>query len=595
MKKISTLLAVTIILGLLAACAAPTAEVVEVEKEVTKVVEVEKEVTKVVEVEKEVTKVVKETVVVEKEVVVTATPEPAKEAEGPREGGTLNIAFAQKPRNFSPLDSVQGVQSLLFRLMFNRLLQYDVGFFGSPPQPSLAESYDVSDDGLTFTFHLRKGVKWHDGEEFTAEDVAYTILAAVHPDNPTFWGPSLSALKGVQALKDGQADSIAGVEVLDDYTIRLTLDAPSMSFLDTLSFVGILPEHILGDVPFAQLATNEFFLENPIGTGPFKVVEVAEDQYVRFERHEDYFLGKPYIEEINLLFPEAATVPAGLETGEIDLSMHVPAQDLERFLDNPDFNIYWQPGNVFGNITVNVDRIPKKIRQAMAYAIDRETVTDELFLGGRLSIPFYHHLGQGFLQPNPYEKDLSYNPDKARSLVEEAIADGDWEADRVMDFLFNGEEPSEELLFISQYLQDVGLKAEFRGAGDRAAFNDIYLTQRDFDIVSISNAYGPEPDSVNIYYKCGYTKAEGGFNASGFCNERADEILEAGRAETNLDERVKLYQELQGILDEELPIIPIRLGVSAWVMTTRLKDATPQYYGHLTNYDAVEKWWLAEE
>jgi len=164
-----------------------------------------------------------------------------------------------------------------------------------------------------------------------------------------------------------------------------------------------------------------------------------------------------------------------------------------------------------------------------------------------------------------------------------------------MAFLFNGEDPSEEQLFILQYLQDVGLNAEFRGAGDRAAFNDAYLTNRDFDIVSVCNAYGPEPDSVNIYYKCGFTKDEGGFNASGYCNERVDEILDAGRAETNFDERVKLYQEMQGILDDELPIIPLRLGVSAWVMTNSLMDATPQYYGHLTNYDAVETWWLAEQ
>lgn len=520
--------------------------------------------------------------------------EEAPGEEGPRDGGTLNIGYSQNPRHMNPLDSVQGVQSQLFRLIYNRLLQYDVGFFGSPPQPSLAESVEVSDDGLTFTFHLRDDVVWHDGEAFTADDVAFTYSAAVHPDNPTYWGPSLSGLAGLQAFSDGEAESIAGIKIIDDYTISMTLEEPSMSFLDTAAFVGILPEHILGEVPIDQLGENEFFSKSPIGTGPFMVTEVVEDQYTRFVRHEDYFLGKPNIAEINLLYPDKATVAAGIETGELDISFTLPTEDVERFIDNPDFKIDFQPSNVFVNITVNTERVPKQIRQAIAHAIDRETLTNELFLEGKLSPPFYHHLGQEFLQPNPYEIDLAYDPDKARELVAAAIADGVWEEGKVMDMLFNGEEPSEEMLFMVQYMQDIGLNTELRGAGDRAAYNQAYLDDRDFDIVLASNAYGPEPDSVNIYYKCGYTQAEGGFNASNFCNERVDQILEEGRAEVDPDKRIALYQELQGILDDELPIIPIRRGVSSWVMTDKLQDATPQYYGHLTNYDGIEKWWLSE-
>ncbi|HRW09891.1 MAG TPA: ABC transporter substrate-binding protein [Caldilineaceae bacterium] len=510
------------------------------------------------------------------------------------EGGILNFAYSQNPRNLNPLDSVQGVQSQLFRMIYNRLLQYDIGFFGSPPQPSLAESYEVSEDGLTFTFHLRPDVVWHDGEPFTAEDVAFTFTAAVHPDNPTFWGPSLSTLKGLTAFQNGTADSIEGLNVVDEQTIQITLESPSMSFLDTLAFVGILPKHILGDVPAAELAENEFFSKSPIGTGPFKVVEVVEDQYIRLERNEDYFLGSPKLAGINFFYPDSTTVAAGFETGEIDLSSSLPTEDVERFLNNPDFNVVFQPSSVFCNVTANVERIPKDVRHAIQFAIDRDTITDELFMDSQLSIPFYHHLGQDFLQPNPYEKEIYYDPDMARELVQSAIDAGEWDADHVLDFIFNGEEPSEEILFIQQFLADVGLNSAFRGVGDRAAFNQTYLEEHDFDIVSGCNAYGPEPDSVNIYYKCGYGAEEGGYNASLFCNERADELLEAGRAETDIEQRIPIYQELQGILDDEAAIIPIRLSVTKWVMTSRLKDATPQYYGHLTNYDAIEKWYLEE-
>jgi peptide/nickel transport system substrate-binding protein len=316
---------------------------------------------------------------------------------------------------------------------------------------------------------------------------------------------------------------------------------------------------------------------------------VVEDQYIRFERNEAYYRGAPQIEVINLRFPDAATIAAGLETGEIDLTNSVPPEDFVRFIDNPDFKIVSQPGNVFCNVSANNSRIPKPVRQAIGFAIDRQAITDELFLNSQLSVPFYHHLGQQFLQPNPYELDLSYNPDRARELVAEAIASGEWEADRAVDFVFEGEEVGDELLFIAQYLQDIGVNATLRGLGDRAAFNTTVLEEMDYDLVSICNAFGPDPDSVTIYYKSGFSFNDGGFNFTQFSNARADEILEAARTETDSAKRIALYQELQGILDDEQAMIPIRLLRVGWVMRSNV-NATPQHFGHLPNYAGIETW-----
>ncbi len=511
----------------------------------------------------------------------------------PQDGGTLNYAYSQKPRNFNPLDGVQGVQSEIIRYVYNSLIKYDVGFF-TDPIPELAESWEISDDATTFTFHLRDDVVWHDGEPFTADDVIFTLTAAAHPDNPTYYGNQLQNFVGGEEFASGEADNIVGLEKIDDYTVQVSVNDPSVVLLDTMAFMGILPEHILGDVPFADLKENDFFLTSPIGTGPFKVVEVAEDQFVRFERNEDYFRGAPHIEAINMLFPDGSTIPAGLETGEIDMG-RVSADDLERFLDNPDFNIFWQRTNVFCNVSANTTRIPKKVRQAISFAIDRQAITDELYLDSQLAVPFYHHLGHDFLQPNPHELDYSFNPDTARGLIEEAVADGDWDPDHVIDYVFSGEEPGNDMLFVVQFLQDVGLNIELRGAGDRAAYNDTVLVQMDYDLVAICNAFGPDPDSVNIYYASDFTFSDGGFNFTGFSNARVDEILESGRSETDRAARVELYREMQGILDDEAAMIPIRLGNNAWIMTSRLKNATPQYYGHLPNYNAIETWWLESE
>lgn len=509
----------------------------------------------------------------------------------PVDGGTLNYAYSQNPRNFNPLDAVQGVQSEILRFTYNSLIQYDIGFF-TDAIPALAESWEVSDDARTFTFNLRDDVTWHDGEPFTADDVVFTLTIAVHPDNPTFWGNSLQTLEGIDAFIAGDADSISGLVAMDDYTVSITTSEPSVVMLDTLSFIGMLPEHALSDIAYADLKDDPFFLNSPIGTGPFMVVEVAEDQFVRFERNENYFRGAPHLDGINLLIPDASTVPAGLETGEIDLSRDVGADDLERFLDNPDFQIFWQPGNVFCNISANTARVPKKVRQAISFAIDRQAITDELYLGSQLSAPFYHHLGHEFLQPNSFELDYSFNADTAMSLIAEAVADGDWEEGRVLNYVFSGEEPGNDMLFVSQFLADVGITVELQGAGDRGAFNERVLTEMDYDLVSICNGYGPDPDSVSIYYTSGFTFSEGGFNFTGLSNPRVDEILSLGRSETDRDARILLYQELQGILDDEAVMIPIRLGNNAWVATSQLRDATPQYYGHLANYNGVENWWL---
>ncbi len=517
----------------------------------------------------------------------------AASAQEPRDGGILNYAYSQTPRSMDPLNGVQGVQSDIMRFIYNTLLAYDIGFFVDPI-PVLANSWEVSEDAQTFTFHLRDDVVWHDGEPFTADDVVFTLTIAVHPDNTTFWGNSLQDLAGLEDFVAGDADNIAGLQAIDDHTVSISVNQAAVTLLDTLSYISILPEHVLGDVAYADLSGHKFFTESPIGTGPFKVAEANLDQLIRFERNENYFRGAPHIEGINMFFPDSSTVPAGLETGDIDMTQHVGADDLPRFLDNPDFQIFWQKSNVFCNVSANTTRIPKKVRQAISFAIDRQTITDELFLGSQLAEPFYHHLGQEFLKPNPHELDYSFNPDKARELIAEAIADGDWEADRVIDYVFGGEEPANDLLFIVQFLTDVGLNIELRGAGDRTNYNDVVLTQMDFDLVAICNAFGPDPDSVTIYYKSGYTLAEGGFNFTQLSHERVDEILAQGRIEPDRDTRIALYQELQGILDDEAAMIPIRLGNRAWVLTSKLRNATPQYFGHLPNYNAIETWWLAE-
>ena len=150
----------------------------------------------------------------------------------------------------------------------------------------------------------------------------------------TFWGNSLQDLAGLDAFVAGEADSIAGLEAVDDHTVRITVNQPALTLLDTLRYIGILPAYVLGDAARADLSGNRFFIERPFGAGPFKAAEANLDQFIRLERNENYLRGAPRIEGINMFFLDGSIIPAGLETGDINMSSNVGAEDLPRFPDD---------------------------------------------------------------------------------------------------------------------------------------------------------------------------------------------------------------------------------------------------------------------
>ncbi len=294
--------ALLVILAMLAnACMAPTPQVVERQ--------VEKVVTQVVE------KVVTPT-------VLPPTPVPQV-----KEGGKLNLHVEAAPPSLYPPSDADRLSQMVYELVYDYLL-----FFNEAQEvvPELADTYEVSEDGLTYTVGLHKDVKWHDGQPFTARDVKFSFEQACSMFSGYF--ADYKDLMGCEDYRDGKATEVKGIEIVDDYTVKFQLAQPNAAFPLALVY-RIIPEHIYKGM---DLDTAKRAAWNPIGTGPFKLTDYKEDQYFEFDANPDYFKGAPHVSKVFMKIAKADTAIAMLERGEIDFIADLPADEVERAAGEPD-------------------------------------------------------------------------------------------------------------------------------------------------------------------------------------------------------------------------------------------------------------------
>ncbi|MEM4725056.1 MAG: ABC transporter substrate-binding protein, partial [Candidatus Hadarchaeum sp.] len=285
----------------------------------------------------------------------------------PDYGGTYREGVAGNPNCINPLFSVYSdVDRDLVALIFNGLTYADER---GQIQPDLADTWEIAPDDLTYTFHLRQDVRWHDGTPFTADDVVFTMSVLRSPD---FQGqPQLAELW-----------QMVTVERVDRYTVRFTLAEPFAPFLHYTT-IGLLPAHLLEDVPVKQLVSHPFNL-HPIGTGPFKVGEVTS-KHAMLLANDHYYAGRPYLDKIEFLFyPDYASVIAAYRRGEIHSIGRVPREYLGEVLAEEELQLYSAPLSGYGLVFLNLERPvfqEKEVRQALLWALDRQRIIDQVLDG----------------------------------------------------------------------------------------------------------------------------------------------------------------------------------------------------------------------
>lgn len=326
--------------------------------------------------------------------------EPAAEpAPQPKEGGVLRVAITGNPVSLDPALQRDWISRQAIFYMYDTLVWLDEN---EQPQPGLAESWEVAPDGLSVTFRLRQGVKFHDGTPFNAEAVKFNYDRML---DPAFNSRNLSIF----------APIIAGVDVVDEYTVRFNLKRIDVNFLPEVSWSSMMVS------PAAVKLHGADFAANPVGTGPFKFLAFEPDSHLELVRNEEYWGGRPYLDGVMVrVIPEAATRLIELEAGNLDVVYTIPAKDYARLVA-AGIPVERRKTPSFQMLALNLAKEPTSglaVRQAIAQAVDRDVIIQQVLIGmaeksraGVASVsPFYH-------EDVPI---IGYDPAAAERILEQA-------------------------------------------------------------------------------------------------------------------------------------------------------------------------------
>lgn len=412
--------------------------------------------------------------------------------------------------------------------------------------PLLADSWEVSDDKLTYTFHIKRGVKWHDGVPFTSRDVVFSYERIMDPrvDAPQ--------------LRNYYQD-IKRVEALDDYTVRFTYARPYFLALEFCGGMPVVPKHVFEKGDFNTNPAGR----SPVGTGPYRFLRWDTGREIVLERNEDYWGKKPHIKRIVFkIISDPAVAFQVLKREELDLTGLTPIQwarqtSSEAFKKNYDKLGYFTPN--YSYIGWNMARpyfSDRRVRTAMTHLVNRESILKEILynLGEVVTNPFYINSPEYDRSIKPYP----YDPEKAKMLLEEAgwvDHDGDGIRDKDgVNFRFEflipaGSDTGEKIATIlKEELDRVGIDMQIRKT-EWAVFT-TRLNERRFDAVTLAWSMGVESDPYQIWHS---SQAERGSNFVGFKNVEADRLIEEARTEFDRKKRIELYRRFSRIVHEEQP------------------------------------------
>ncbi len=483
----------------------------------------------------------------------------------PAYGDTFIEASIGEPSTLLPVLASDSASSAINALVYNGLIRYDKDFNW---EGELAESWEISDDGLTMTFHLRRDVRWHDGEPFTSADVLFTYHLYVDPDTPTAYAESYR--------------QVATAAAPDPYTFVVTYTKPYAPALGSWG-VAIHPKHLLQGIDGPELAKSPL-TRAPIGTGSFRFKAWVSGEKLVLEANEDYFEGRPYLKRVVYrIIPDLSTQFLELLSGGLDFMGLTPLQ-YQTQTNRPAFQKSYAKYDylAFGYtyLGYNLNRPlfqDKRVRQALAYAINKQEVVDGVLLG------------MGEVATGPYKTDTwvynnkvqkyPYNPDKARQLLA-AAGWSDSDDDGVLDkggrpfaFTIVTNQGNDLRIKTGEIIQrrfkEVGVDVKLRVI-EWAAFLKEFIDPSNFDATILGWTGGPEPDQYNIWHssKIGPRK----LNFIGFRNAEADDLLERGRRTFDQAERKQIYDRFQEILAEEQPYTFLYLSKALPAVASRIQN-----------------------
>jgi peptide/nickel transport system substrate-binding protein len=461
----------------------------------------------------------------------------------PPELTTLVIAQGGDPGALNPAVTTSGNTHPVTDQIFNGLVGLDAQLL---PTAELAERWQIEDDGRTYRFTLRDGVRWHDGTPFTSGDVKFTFENALLK----YHSRTRAALEGL----------LLAIETPDDRTAVFRLKRPYSPLLQRLDVVeaSIIPRHqYVGQDLLSGAPTR-----HPIGTGPFRFVSYAPGNNVVLERNPDYFRkGLPGVDRLVFrIFPNPAMSVAALEKGEVDYVGSVPGADADRLRNTPGIAVVTGIGGSGGSICQDV-LIPNntrkpfndvRVRRAFAHAIDKQFIVDRVYFnqGKPATGPISHLLAWAYTpETRQYPHDLA----AARKLLDEAGFKPATDGERLAITFTHAANQQRLAQALRQQLSDAGITLNLQTLDFNAAVDQVFV-KKTFDLGFASFCNGPDPDiGVRRVYVSSNIGPFPFSNGAGYRNARIDQLFDLGSEPVDRAQRRPHYVEIQEILADEVP------------------------------------------
>ena len=525
----------------------------------------------------------------------TAADETGSAAVSTESASSDTAASGEKIINVGVTNTIGSINPLLLNggeinkyatgLMFLPLMELDadLNFEGM-----LADSI-TTEDNKNFIVHIDDAATWSDGTPVTADDVVYTALRLASPviGNTAMMYYVFEGVGDDGFVEEG-AESIDGIQKVDDKTVQFTPkeEMPITTFENSYArYLLTLPKHVIEQYSEEELSTADWFNHPDVVSGPFIVTDFDVDHYISYEANKDYWKGAPKIDKLNIKIVDGSQLYAGLQSGEIDITQQtmsdIPQEDYESVeaLDNVDV-VYGSPVTN-QSVFIQTKNVPDvKVRQAMLYAIDRQQILEELLNG-------HGEIVDGFLSSaSPFYDDsltpVSYDPEKAKALLEEA----GWDGSQTIRFYVNSGDSTfvNAASIIAAEWAAVGIKAEIQTV-DFATLMSVAGTE-DYDVLAVQYTYAPVDPYPDVAWLLG---GEGSW--TGYSDDTLNDALTKSQLTSDPEETKELFSVVDKKVQEDVPMFSAYVISAQGAVSKRITGAAPSVYGFFNdvqNWDVVE-------
>jgi len=484
------------------------------------------------------------------------------------QAGAKTLVFCSEgsPENFAPSINTTGTSFDASEQIYDNLVEFERGT--TKVVPALAQSWDISKDGLTYIFHLRKGVKWQSNKlfkpsrDFNADDVLFMFERQWKENDPYF---KVTSSNHAYFGDMGIPKLLKSVDKVDDYTVKIVLNAPEAPFLSNLAmqFAGVQSKEYA--IAMLKAGTPEKIDQDPLGTGPFQLVQYQKDAIIRYKANPQYWAGKAKID--NLIFsitPDASVRWAKLQKGECHVMPYPNPADVPAMRKDANVTVLEQPGLNVGYLAYNTTKKPfddVRVRKAVNMAINKKAIVDAVYLG--TGVPAINPIPPTQWSYNKSIKDDAYNPDEAKKLLAAAgLKDGFatdlWAMPVQRPYNPNAKRIAE---LMQADLAKVGIKAEIKSFEWGEYRKRMQAGEHQMGMLGWTGDNGDPDNFLHTLLGCASAKS-GGSNVAKFCYKPFDDLVMKAKTVSNPAERTKLYEKAQVIFKAQAPWFTIAHAVA---------------------------------